>query len=563
MAVLNKRCALQRRWSALKEDRADWIPHWQDLSTHIKPRLGRYLVTDRNRGAKRHGAIYDSTATRAHRVLSAGLMAGMTSPARPWFNLTTGDDDLDDFHSVRVWLSAVRKLILRVYAKSNTYRAFQSMYDELGLFGTAPSLVMPKYDTVQHHTPLTAGQYCLATDQYGRVNTLFREISMSVNETVAEFGYGRCTPQTRRLFDSAQGDKPVILYHAIEPRAERVYASPTPQNMPWASTYFEQGANPNEYLRESGMKHFRCLAPRWEVTANDIYGSAPAMDALGDVKQLQHQQLRKSQAIDYKVKPPIAMPSTFKGKEADLLPGGVSYIDANSLQHGARSMWEVGLDLGELREDIMDVRNRINATFYADLFLMLAGADLNTMTATEVAARHEEKLLMLGPVLERLHNEMLAPQVELTFSDLIEAGAVPPPPEEMQGVAVNVEFISVLAQAQRAVGSASTDRFVSNLGIVAQFKPDVLDKFDADQWVDQYSDMLGVDPELIIPDEKVALVRKARAEAQQRAEQAAAAEQMAKTAQSLGATPTTPGTAAGDILGGLMGYNSPTAESYG
>lgn len=109
--------------------------------------------------------------------------------------------------------------------------------------------------------------------------------------------------------------------------------------------------------------------------------------------------------------------------------------------------------------------------------------------------------------------------IEITFTEMVEAGIVPPPPQEMQGMDLNVEFVSMLAQAQQAVSTNSIDRFVVNLGAIAQFKPDVLDKFDADKWADMYADMTGVDPDLIVPGEQVALIRKQRAEAQQAAQQ--------------------------------------------
>ena len=80
-----------------------------------------------------------------------------------------------------------------------------------------------------------------------------------------------------------------------------------------------------------------------------------------------------------------------------------------------------------------------------------------------MAERHEEKLLMIGPVLERLHHEMLSPLIELTFARMVSAGIVPPAPEELHGRQLNVEFVSVLAQAQRAVATNSIDRFVTNL----------------------------------------------------------------------------------------------------
>jgi hypothetical protein len=185
------------------------------------------------------------------------------------------------------------------------------------------------------------------------------------------------------------------------------------------------------------------------------------------------------------------------------------------------------------------------------------------MTATEVAERHEEKLLMLGPVLERLHNELLSPLIEMTFDRMLEAGIVPPPPPEMHGQQLNVEFVSMLAQAQRAVATNGIDRFVANLGTIASFKPDVLDKFNSDEWADVYAEDMGVDPRLVVPDKQVALIRDARAKQQAQAEQAAQAEQMAGAAAKAGTVDMGDGTnAAANIINQFSGYSSPGAEEY-
>ena len=112
----------------------------------------------------------------------------------------------------------------------------------------------------------------------------------------------------------------------------------------------------------------------------------------------------------------------------------------------------------------------------------------------------------------------------------------------------------MLAQAQRAVGANSVDRFVGNLGAVAQYKPDVLDKFDSDKWAEAYSDMLGVDPNLIVADDKVAIIRQQRAEAQVQAQQSALAEQQSETAKNLAQAPVNDGNALEGILSQFSGY---------
>ena len=545
------------RWGMLKSERASWLAHWQEITTYLLPRNGRYFRQDRDKGWRRHNNIYDNTGTRALRTLGAGMMAGATSPARQWFRLATADPELNSYQPVKLWLDDVTRRMQLVFQKSNTYRALHTMYEELGAFGTAVSVVLPDYKNVIHQYPVTCGEYCIATDFQGRVTTLYREFEVTVADLVKEFGYKNCSITVRNMYDRGTLDAWVPIIHAIEPRSDRDHKKRDDKNMAYGSWYFEVGGEEGKFLRESGFQQFPALVPRWATAGGDIYGNSPGMEALGDIKQLQHEQLRKAQAIDFQTKPPLQVPVSMKNRDVETLPGGISFVDGAGM--GIKTAFEVNLNLQYLLNDIVDCRDRVRGAFYADMFLMLATQPNTRMTATEVAERHEEKLLMLGPVLERLHNELLDPLVDITFTRMLQAGIVPPAPEELQGMDLNVEFVSMLAQAQRAIGTNSVDRFVGNLGAIAQMKPDVLDKFDSDQWADIYADMLGVDPSLIIADKEVAMVRNARNQAMAAKEQVAAVEQASKATRNLAASPTDQQTALTDVMNMFSGYGSPSA----
>ena len=545
------------RWGQLKTERATWWAHWQEITTYLLPRNGRFYVQDRDKGWRRHNNIYDNTGTRALRVLGAGMMAGATSPARPWFRLGTADPELNSYQPVKIWLNEVTTRMQMVFQRSNTYRTLHQMYEELGAFGTAASIVLPDYNNVIHHYPVTVGEFAIAQDYQGKVCTIYREFEKTVGEIVKEYGYKNCSTTVRNLYDRGSLDAWVRLIQAIEPRADRDIRKKDALNMAWGSYTFEVGGNPQQFLRESGFKDFPALVPRWATAGGDIYGNSPGMEVLGDVKQLQHEQLRKAQVIDYQTKPPLQVPTSMKNRDVESLPGGISFYDGQSA--GIKTAFEVNLNLQHLLGDIQDVRERVRGGFYADLFLMLANATDTRMTATEVAERHEEKLLMLGPVMERLHNELLDPLIDMTFQRMLEAGVIPPPPQELQGMELSVEFVSMLAQAQRAIGTNSVDRYVANLGAVASFKPEVLDKFDADKWADSYADMLGVDPNLIVGTDQVAVVRQARAKMEAQRAQMEQVKQMSEVGRNLGTVQTGDGTNAGmDIMNQFSGYGSPS-----
>lgn len=551
---INQRQRILARKSALWSERSSWITHWREISDYQQPRAGRFVVTDRNRGDKRANHILDNTAVFGARTLAAGLMSGITSPARPWFRLEIRDKDLMESGPVKTWLHDTAALLRAIFASSNTYRSLHTIYEELGLFGTAASIVLPNFNNVIHHYPLTVGEYALATNAEGEVDTLCREFQMTVAQMVEQFGKENCSQTVRDMFNKGQYDSWVDVMHLVEPRKQRDVTKRDGKNMRFASIYLEPGKdNSDQFLSESGFGKFPVLAPRWVVTGNDVYGTSPGMECLGDVKQLQHQQLRKGQAIDYQVNPPLQVPTKYKEAAKARLPGGVFYVDSMGPNQGVRSAFDVNLNLQHLREDIVDVRERIRSAYYADLFLMLANDNRSGITATEVAERHEEKLLMLGPVLERLHNELLSPLIDTAFDYAARAGILPEAPPELEGMDVNVEFISVLAQAQRAVATQGMDRLLGTVSQMAAVRPEVLDKLNFDQIVDDYGDAYGVNPKIIVPDSEVAALRQQRAAAAQAQAAAATAPQVVESART--ASEIDAGNLQ-DVLTSLQGYSS-------
>ena len=320
---------LNKRWTALRLERSSWWEHWWEISRYLLPRNGRYFLSDHNKGWKRNQDIYDSTGSRALRVLAAGMMSGMTSPSRPWFRLAVSDRDLLRRPEVKRWLSEVTERIEDALARSNAYRVLHGLYEELGAFGTATALIAADYDNIIHLHPFTAGEYALAVDWKGKVTTLYREFEKTVAELVREFGLANCSAQIQNAFQRGDLDQWLTVRHAIEPRADRQPGKLDAKNMAWRSCYWEANQSCGRLLRESGFRRFPCLAPRWATQGGDIYGNSPGMEALGDIKQLQAEQLRKSQAIDYQANPPLQVPTSMKNRELEIFPGGISYYDSN------------------------------------------------------------------------------------------------------------------------------------------------------------------------------------------------------------------------------------------
>lgn len=509
---------LTKQLGMLEQERTTFEPHWRELSDFIIPRGSRFLTSEANRGDRRNTKIVDPTATMANRTLSSGMMSGITSPARPWFKLATPDPEMMDYGPVKLWLETVQNRMNDMFNKSNLYQSLPLIYSSLGTFATGAMAVLEDDDDVIRTMPFPVGSYYIANSPRLSVDTCFRKFSMTVRQLVREFGLNSVSSSTKSAFENGTYEKWVDVVHAVYPNMNRETGKMNAKNKAFRSVYFEVGSDNDKVLRESGYDEFPIMAPRWEVNGEDVYGSScPGMIALGQVKALQLEQRRKAQQIDKQTNPPMIGPTSLKTQRVSLLPGDITYVDQVTGAEGLRPAYMVNPNLGDLLGDIQDTRQLINSAYFVDLFMMLQNVNTRSMPVEAVIEMKEEKLLMLGPVLERLNDEFLDPLIDRAFSMMARKNMLPEPPEEMQGMPLRIEYISVMAQAQKAIGLSSLERFVGFVGNLANAKPEALDKLDVDQAIDNYAVMSGVSPTVVVPQEQAQQTRNDRAQQQQQA----------------------------------------------
>jgi hypothetical protein len=530
---------LTRRLAQMDTDREKWRAHWKDIQTYLLPDNGIGLsgasnATEQTDGGKKHSSIIDNSAGWAMNVLAAGMQSGLTSPTRPWFKLGIAERDLMEFQTVKIWLGQVEEAIRYVFNRGNAYRALHHSYKELAGFGTGPIYVAEDFDTGIHCRPFTGGEYWLGVDHNLRVNAFYRSFWFTAAQMVGEFGEENVSDPVKLAL---RNDSTALfeVVQAIEPNDDRLDED-VAGSKPIRSVYFERSGTGEKLLKVGGYNEFPVMAPRWDAIGGRIYGSCPGMEYLADIKMLQ--KIREKQLInlDKAMEPPLKAPASLKNDVVNTMPGGITYADEINSRDGFGALYQVPIVLKEADEMANGVAARIQRGFFVDLFLMLANLDKRNMTATEVAERHEEKLLMLGPVLERLNSELLDPLISRTFSILLRTGPLPPPPPEVQGRELHVEYISVLAQAQKAVSVTGIQQVAGFVGSVAAVQPEALDMLDTDEAIRIYADSIGVSPRLIRDPRMVQMLRQQRQQQQQAMQQAALAQQAAEGAKTLSET---------------------------
>lgn len=554
---------IMKRLANLKAKRASWEPHWRDLAENMLPRRIRLdPMGEYERGDKLNSAIIDSTPAIAQRILSAGLMASVTSPARVWHRLTTQDPDLADYGPVKSYLHTVEVRLRWIFAMSNFYQSLcDGIYPDLGVFGTSAMIVDEHPRRVLNCYAMPVGEYYLASNGDGVIDTCYRDIPMTVRQVVMRFcgdgNLSRLTYQTKNAYSRGDYEQKVRVLHVIEPADDHRPDALGPQGKRWKSWWLEKSATDERYLAKSGYDEFPVLAPRWAVTGHDVYGRGPGMDALPDTKELQHESKRLGRLIDKSSDPPMKASAGLRGSRATLVPGEVTYLG-----NEPGSMFEPAMTvhpsaIAEVRNRMAELRQSVRSTFFADLWLrILSDPRAQRATATEIEEGRQELMLQLGPVLERLNPELLRPAIDRCYAIAERFGLLPEPPEEIQGEDLQVEFISVLHQAQKATGLVAVQMLWSEASKIAQLKPAVLDKMEADATIDEIADILGTKPDLVLSTDDVAKVRAVRAREERQAAQAQQAAAMVEGASKLGKTPAP---SPDNSLGTLLGTVSPVA----
>lgn len=534
----SKRRQLDGLLSGLKTARYTWWTHWSALADFILPRRYRWLVTPNQsqRGSAINGAIIDSTGTIAARTLASGMMSGITSPTRPWFKLRIAGYGADEVNPVNIWLASCEKRMLHVFQESNFYNAIAVVYSDLAVFGTAPMIIYEDFENVICCYNPCAGEYYTWNNARLAPGGLAREITLTVDQLVEEFGKDNCSQNVRTLFERADGTgrtQEIVVCHVIQTNTD----SSVPDHFDWVEFYWEQGTpeEPIAFLRTRGFFEQPFICPRWETTGNDAYGRSVGMDALGDIKQLQQETRRKAQAIDKLANPPMVADVELKNQPASTLPGGVTYVSKKDGVGFTPAYQNFRPPVGEMMQDIKEIQQRIKDTFFNDLFLMISSLQ-TVRTATEIDARREEKLVMLGPVLERFQTEGLDPIIDRVFDIMSRGGLFEPAPPEIASAPIEIEYVSMLAEAQRAANTTGMERFLAQIGSIAAVHPDVVDIPNWDRMLTRYGMVLGNDPSDIKSAEELTALRTAKYKQQQQEQMANMSLAAAKGAKTLSET---------------------------
>jgi hypothetical protein len=510
---------------------------WIDCGKWALPHRIKWLLSQQP-GERNNHHVVDPTHVLALRSYVAGFLEGNTSASRPWYRIAHSDPDKNQNPVNKMWIDLFHRRTLTTLGSSNFYYAAGGFYYDFGVFNTGAHYIDELPSGLHFHNLEPGSYYCL-NNNIGVADVLVREFTLTVKALVDTYGvkdktgkwkWDNFSSRVKKLYEDGTYTQSIDLVHIIKPNE---YFDPSKPiaglNRQWISLSYELGSTSGGqyylegqnmsagidaleekvYLKVTASKRKPFIVGRSDSGNNFEYGEkGPTLDALGLIKSLNKKAIGKDIALDQMLKPTVQGPASLRKSYVTLAPNGFIPLDAQSVaQGGLKPVFEINPAIAALNQDVQDLRNQVEKIYYSDYLLYLS-RNPKTRTATETNAVIQEQQLIIGPNLQSLNWTYNNPVVEYVMDYVLDEDPfLPPPPEDLQGESLRVEFISVFAQAQKAADLPSIDRYREMIQTVGQIQPAIFDKINLDKLADLYEDRLYLPAGLNNPQAKVDAMR--------------------------------------------------------
>lgn len=517
----------EQTFGTLKSHRSQEWEHWRECAEWIDPRRGEWLWTDKKDRGKLHKRIVNNAAFKASKIGAAGMQSGLTSRSRPWFTLTTADPRIRKDPEAKEWLRLVESILIEIFDRSNFYETTRTNYRELFNFGHGAFSIVPNFSNVIRCRQHTIGSYYLGINADGEVDTFGEEFVLTVGQMLERYPVERLSVVAQRAAREKKYGATVKVRRLIEPNRGEFYKPGVPgwRGADFRVLEYDPQDNENMPLAIYPEYEFPTVVPRWETLSDHAYAATwPGAEALGDIKQLQSDEIELARGKQQNSNPATIGPPELKGKIGrEIAPGERLFATEMQGQGQLRRVFEINPMINEQRIDIDSVVERIQEAYHRDVFQAITRIDGGNMRVVEIDARVREQMSQLGPIVEALSEQQNDPAIFRTYRIAERAGIIPPPPPVLEGVPIKIDYISILAQAQKSANIDKLDRYFVAATNVGQIDPNAAFRFNGDEWMKEYGDQLGV-PAKVISDDEVVKARVAEAQRmaqQQMAQQAA------------------------------------------
>ncbi len=530
---------LNTQFGQLKSERAPFDEIWRKVAVFESERMTLFdgqLGNNPAQGMRRDVRDVDNTCRQAITVFSSGMLSGVSPPSDQWFTLRiadkSGGDDLKKYRPVANWLEQIENLFLKDFTAKNFYTQQVSSYKHIGLYGMQAMLVGESPQMGTYYRDVPVDEIYIANDYAGRVNVVYREMRITLQQALTMFGKENLSPCLQALAEdkNANPQEHVTIVHAVMEKAPGYENIIGDNKLPYASYYFEPGED--HLISEGGFDSLPYIVTRAYSDGRSPYSISPGTIALADVLMINEIKRLMLQAGQLSVAPPMLLPDRGLVGRLNYTSGALntyrkdgSGIDVNDFQPlKLVGEFKLGMEL------MQQAQKDVNAAFFVDLFLMIHNRTQQgrgTPTAMEIEQLATEKSFLLAPILINQQQENFNRLFERVFEiKKKEHGAIPEPPKELLNADIEIEYISPLVRAQQGVRTQQMLQGLQELGGIAQLFPDVMDIVDSDTITRRIIESRGIPQSCIRTVEEVMGLRQQKMQAQEAAQKEIQQQQM-------------------------------------
>jgi len=519
---------IERRFTQLRSQREQSDHIWREVFEYLAPEraIGWFNdSTDSNAGtsAAQRARLYDSTAIDSAEVLKSNISSWMTPENSRWFGLDAGQED----ELSTQWMDGAAQFLFEHIHSAGFGAVSGECYSDLIPAGWFVLYIDEAKD--EQGRPIGGYNfeqwplfqcYVASSRPAGRVDTIYRNFSMTVEQLVAEYGHDKVSEETRKKFDDGKLTEKVDLLWTIEPR--RGASGKLAKNLPWQSVHEERAKK--HILRESGYHEFPCAVPRWRLIPGTPYATGIGSNVLPDVKTLNDILRMELMSLD------ISIGGMWKAVDDGVLNPRTVRIGPRKIVMMATldsmAPLETGADFNVSFSKADQLRQSIRKTLMSDMLTPVGGP---VRSATEISQNMSQIRQLMAPILGRLQSEFLQVLVERCFNIAFRGGALTATlgevPEGLLDGDYTVKYISPLARSQKLEEVTAIDQYAAGLFAAAASTGDMtlLDGMNLDAAMYAKGLALGVPAKLLRgPDqllEKREMDNRNRQQAQQAAQQ--------------------------------------------
>jgi len=498
-----------------KAERTNLNQLWEEIAEVLAPERCGFMNTSsyKNRNDAR---IYDTQPIIAKRGLVnaiSGMLRPKSTSGGKWFDIVPAyrEELLDDVE-VKGWIdNAENTLWQQMYNPTAGFiEATGEVDDDLVTFGTGLGYVGLRPDmSGLMYKAFHLNKVYLDVDGLNEVVGVFVAEQYSPRQAAMLFGEENLGAKTkerlRQTNKKARDDKSEYIW-CVSQRFEFDPMSRSNTDMAYSSIVID--VDSEHVIEESGYEEMPFFIPRWDTRSNEAFGRGVGTLALPSVLTLNQMGKTMLRALHRAVDPPWLLPSDSMVNAPQLRPGGVSYYDAKAIRNlglskpfqqmdsAAQIPWGLNAQQAE-RESIMQL-------FFKNVLSLPIGGP--TMTATEVLERRESFVREVGSLLGGLEKSYTSVLTERSFNILLRKGAFGPLeeiPDVLQGEDITFRFASPVEKAKRQIEEAGVSMAMDKVLQIGQIKPEIMDRFNFDEYAKFIAKSNDFPHELIKPDAMV------------------------------------------------------------